>query len=342
MLIVSCADNGTGSDDNTFSGDEGKYGWLVGLSTNQYGSIFHTEDGGQTWERQGDTLTVPNTGFTSVQVYNPDVAMIAGNIADGYGTLLRTTDGGENWERIDSSAGIPAGDLYSVSFVTSNIIWAAGQNNAILVSHDGGDSWESKSDEAYAGLDISDIVAVSENNIWACGGNNDGLILHSTDGGTTWRSEGDPDSLHGHTLISLSVVNENQAWVVGHGGIVLRTTDGGDTWTGQSPVGDVILDVNGVAALDDNRVWLVMDYGNIYYSEDNGENWTQQESASSGFYLLRVCAMENGRAWISGSTHIPPMTGRLLMTDDFGDTWTPGDYGEDAGLWDVDFYGSAH
>ncbi len=85
-----------------------------------------------------------------------------------------------------------------------------------------------------------------------------------------------------------------------------------------------------------------MDYGNIYLTEDNGQNWTQQESNADGYYMLRVCAIDENKAWISGFSAYPPNNGIILCTTDGGQTWNEQDYGLDSGLWDISFVNSYH
>ena len=75
---------------------------------------------------------------------------------------------------------------------------------------------------------------------------------------------------------------------------------------------------------------------------DNGQTWTQQVSNASGYYLLRVCALDENTAWISGYTLYPPTIGIILHTIDGGQTWNEQDYGLDSGLWDIHFVDSYH
>ena len=319
------------------------FGWSVGDPDNDYGTIIHTDDGGNTWERQGNNSTIPNTSLSQIRAMNRSTAWIVGGKADGYGTILKTTNGGLTWNRIMDES-IPNADIEGIAIIDKDTVWAVGQNNTILVTHDGGESWESKSNSFYDSYALSDVVAVDENNIWICGGSvdNHGLILHSRDGGESWTQEG-KDLLSNHSLISLSIVDEDRAWAIGGGSTVMKTIDGGDTWkkVGESTFPSLI-DGNGICALDNNTVWVVLDYDNIYKTIDNGENWTQQESNSTGYYLLRVTAINETNAWVTGSSQFPPIDGVLLHTTDGGKTWNKVEYGLNSGLWDVYFVDAYH
>ncbi len=319
------------------------FGWSVGDQEDGYGTIVHTDDGGTDWDRQGDPSTIPDASLSQVRALNRSTAWIVGGKSDGYGTVLKTTDSGKTWDRIADDL-IPNSDIEGVSIIDKDTVWIAGQNNTLLFTHDGGGSWEDKSDSSYDSYTLSDIVAVDENNIWICGGSvdNHGLILHSTDGGESWTREAE-DLLRNHSLISLSVVNESQAWAIGGGSTVIKTTDGGNTW---NKVGkDVfpsLIDGNGICALDNDIVWVVLDYGNIYITNNNGENWTQQKSNASGYYLLRITAINETTAWVTGSAQFPPVDGVLLHTTDGGKTWERVDYGLNSGLWDIYFVDAYH
>lgn len=55
-----------------------------------------------------------------------------------------------------------------------------------------------------------------------------GHIVHSTDGGSTWRQAKVPVS---SDLTAVFFASELKGWAVGHDGVVLATTDGGRNWT---------------------------------------------------------------------------------------------------------------
>lgn len=328
---------GTGGDD-----DQHQIGWAVGLPSDGYGTIIYTSDSGQTWTRQGDTLSIPNVDLNSVRAIDSLTAWVVGGSSDGYGTILKTTDGGNTWVRLGEAGEIPDAGIGGISVLDENNAWIVSSDNTILFTNDGGNTWISKADPAYNSIDLSGVFAVDANNIWICGGINDGFILHSTDGGNSWISEGDTTLLEGHTLISISAANQNNAWAVGHGSVALCTSDAGVTWENKSPTPGQMVDVNGVCVLNENIIWIVMDYGNIYLTEDGGQSWTKQESNSGGYYMLRICAIDKNTAWIAGFSQFPPLKGIILHTTDGGQTWNEQNYGLDNGLWDVSFVNSYH
>lgn len=335
IFVGGCGDD---SDEKVLSG------WAVGVSVDGYGTIIHSKDGGVTWTRQGDALSVPDVNLVTVRAVDSLNVWAVGSNSDGYGTILKTTNGGKTWIRLGGPQDIPDVEINCISVLNKSNAWVVGGNNTILFTDDGGNSWTSKSDPIYDQQTLSAIVAVDANNIWICGdtGTGEGLILHSTDGGDSWTSEGDSTLLYQRGLISISAVNQNNAWTVGSKSTVLSTSDGGNTWEEKSPQSGGLSDCNGVCALDENIAWIVLDYGSIYLTKDNGQTWSHQVSNASGYYLLRICALDENTAWIAGTAQNIPFNGIILHTTDGGQTWNEQHYGLDNGLWDIHFVDSHH
>lgn len=86
-------------------------------------------------------------------------------------------------------------------------------------------------------------VAASGDGVWAAG--HDGVILHSTDGGDSWRrqraapwSADDPDPTHGVPVLDLLFTDARHGFAVGAYSLLLVTEDGGATWTARALNGD--------------------------------------------------------------------------------------------------------
>ena len=68
-------------------------GWMVG----ELGRIFHTADGGATWERQDAGTRRP---FLAMSCIDPKTAWIAGK----EGIVYATSDGGNTWRQLQSGS----------------------------------------------------------------------------------------------------------------------------------------------------------------------------------------------------------------------------------------------
>jgi photosystem II stability/assembly factor-like uncharacterized protein len=109
-----------------------QHGWIV----KDGGEIFHTTDGGQSWQQQS---VGKNKWLTSVYFKDEQHGFITGN----WGTILETTDGGEHWfGKFDENY-----DWFnSITFVNDTLGFVVGRhqdnnNGAILQTADGGHTW---------------------------------------------------------------------------------------------------------------------------------------------------------------------------------------------------------
>jgi photosystem II stability/assembly factor-like uncharacterized protein len=125
-------------------------------------------------------------------------------------------------------------------------------------------------------------------------------------------------------LQAVSAVDEDVAWVSGHGGTWARTLDGGATWTARVMADADTLQFRDVFALDADRAWLLSagsgELSRIYRTRDGGETWELQflNPEPDGFYdCLEFRDSENGIVYgdaVDGEL-------RILRTRDGGDTW---------------------
>ena len=81
---------------------------------------------------------------------------------------------------------------------------------------------------------LRNIKAVNDNVLWACG--NSGVVLKTTDGGTTWAAVTSPNA--GSTMYTIDAFDATTAWVTGTVGgtadvSIWKTTDGGASWVSQ-------------------------------------------------------------------------------------------------------------
>lgn len=300
-----------------------RFGWTVGTINNGYGTILHTKNGGETWLRQGDSLTIPKTSLADVCVIDQSNVWIAGNRSKDYGTILRTDDGGNTWIRQGAPGKIPDVDFGGITAVNNNICWVAGDSGVIMKTTDGGQTWVRQNQKNNYNLPFQMICAADENHIWAVGiGDTLGVILYSDDGGNNWTRQG-LDSLHTGNLpnafIDVHALNKDIVWTVGPGQAVY-TLDGGKTWINKpTPAGP--MHNNGVCVVNKNTVWVATDNNQIYKLTDLNGNWVQQYASDSvvSAEYMGVTAYDNKRAWIV-TTGINK-DGNILYTFDGGNTW---------------------
>lgn len=339
-LIALAVFSGCG-DSTGPSPQQGTHGWIVGDGAGNTPSIYKTSDGTE-WAAQGTDLILPACDLSSISVVDSMTAWAAGGISEGFGIVLKTTDGGATWLRMGNEQTIPSSTLCVKAF-SADAAWVGASDNAIYTTTDGGISWANVADPAYSGNSWQGISALSQSSIWICGGTqDDGVILHSSDGGVLWTSHGD-SLLSGWQMISIAAYDANNVWAVGHGFTIIKSTDGGIEWELVTP--DSLQasgnDANGITLLSPSDAWVVLDYGNIWRTSDAGENWSYQTVplGVQGFFMLRISAIDQNTAWVSGHSAYGEQVGVILHTTDGGSTWIRQDDGSLPGLWDVGFVG---
>ena len=150
------------------------------------GGVFHTFDGGESWElRSGVTESV--VGQQSIFFVDENNGWIAGSrsrssdVRGGIqfsqyltdGMVARTTDGGQTWERHDARTGR---FLWDLAFLDAQRGWAVGAFGSVVYTDDGGVKWKTQ----VTGSDqiLRSVVFTDADNGWAVG--DAGTILKYT------------------------------------------------------------------------------------------------------------------------------------------------------------------
>jgi len=196
LSVVGCADDNRDWDDNGESlwsnlPSYGPYGWAVGFSDGDYGTILHTQDGGTTWIRQGDSTQLPNAGFSDVCVIDKNILLVAGDLQpNGDYNVFKSFNGGETW----TLAG--TGNLENVTYngifaLDRRHIWIVGERGSVFYSTDVAHSWTKIEVPVEFREDVFlRVAAKSADDIWVVGDKhvNDSypVMFHTNDGGTTW------------------------------------------------------------------------------------------------------------------------------------------------------------
>ena len=136
-----------------------------------------------------------------------------------------------------------------------------------------------------------------------------GTILHSDDGGTTWKSQ---VSGTNQSLMSVSFVTAQAGWAVGHKGTILHTDDGGTTWKTQAS--GTTQHLSSVTFATAQAGWAVGDDGTILHTDGGGTTWKTQASGTNQS-LVSVSFVTAQAGWAVGDD------GTILHTDDGGTTW---------------------
>lgn len=239
------------------------------------------------------------------------------------GTAMRTTDGGETWSSVYLGISNYLTGVFFVDQSTGWIIggkssWNSPSNAIIMGTTNGGSSWTI---QYTSHEDLNGLYFTDRHNGWIVGSTNpqvenEGLILHTTDGGSHWAK----DSIFGD-LYSVKFLNQAYGFLGGSGmsanaGVIHRTTDGGKSITDYALTGDMYsaTGVPDIAWADSNRGFCVT--GELVFNTTNaGANWKQVFSyQESGRYLNHVSYL-GGSSWLVSSSSV------IFKTTDDGNSW---------------------
>lgn len=241
-------------------------GWMVG----ELGRIFHTSDGGRTWERQDARTKRP---FLAVSCVDARTAWIAGKEGIVYGTR----DAGATWTQSPTGS---TRHIFTLQFSTPERGHGAGDFGAMVHTEDGGRSWivqqvpsavQLPANAIDIGVDPGDVnlYALSygdPDHVWLAG--EFGIVMASVDGGRTWQQQ--PSAVD-TTLFGMHFVDARHGWAVGSDSVIVRTEDGGATWVTQhSPTRDRPLYDVFIAG---RTGWIVGEAGTVLKTTDGGNNW---------------------------------------------------------------------
>jgi photosystem II stability/assembly factor-like uncharacterized protein len=173
------------------------------------------------------------------------------------------------------------------------------------------------------------LSVVNDRVIWASGTR--GTVIHSVDGGATWRV----DSIPGAATMDLRAIhapNPLVAHVAATAGRIWRTTDGGKTWSLRYQSADTTMFLDAITFFDNDRGMALGDpIGGrfvILVTTDAGATWAEAPAAS------RPAALDGEAAFAASGTSLVVSgtrfgwlgTGgtvaRVFRTVDSARTWT--------------------
>jgi len=190
------------------------------------GLILRTIDG-QPWSRLN--VGLPNQDLNDIDFFCDANGVCTGWAVGATGTVMKITNPEEeppsledqtNAAREANGAQKP---LYGVCAVYSDIVWAVGDNETIIVSSDGGDAWsainieELDTDVQLRAVDFATPM------VGCIAGKKHSAVLttllRTTDGGASWTSMAKGA---GRDLYDVFVIDICDGWAVGEDGIIMH------------------------------------------------------------------------------------------------------------------------
>jgi photosystem II stability/assembly factor-like uncharacterized protein len=287
-----------GSQLNGLRFTDAQHGFALGLG----GVLLRTDDGGATWASH--TVAPNGQSLTSIACNPSGVCLLT----TGGGTeLIRTTGLGDAPGAVVTPSSDP---IRAVGFASPQRVVALGERGTTVVSEDSGVTFAPIGGR-IAGSFWALRVGGAPGTAYAPGA--DGKLAKTSDGGRTWRTEGNvPTSAD---LLDVAVPTATDGYALDVDGGLFHTTSGGRSWetlgTGSTRRPRAVL------APDADTVLVVGPRG-IRRSVDAGETFKQVTSRA----VLRTQLAGVATAG-AGSAIFAWGPSALVRSTNRGRTWTP-------------------
>ncbi len=285
-------------------------GWAVG----DVGVIWHTIDGGRTWERQPSGVRASLRGL---HFLNPYTGWVVGREelphgGGSTGVLLFTADGGLTWHSAGEYA-LPG--LNAVRFLDNRTGYVAGDGTdqfptGIFTTTDSGRTWKPVPGPrcpSWLAMDFRDGRTGALAGTWS-------RLAALRDGRL---AAADVDVFSGRKLGGLQIIKD-RAVAVGQGGLVFLSETAGLRWGyADLPLATEVRanwDFHAVYARG-THLWVAGRPGSkILHSADAGRKWEVQTTGQP-LPLHGLFFIDERRGWAVGEF------GTVLKTEDGGKTW---------------------
>ena len=321
-------------------------GWAAG----QANTIFHTTDGGDTWQPESGGVPAQNLTWSGLAAVGTAGAVLGGTD----GAVSYSTGDGTWWPAFQTVGALApplldsnADELSQVATADANDAWATittwSGGMGLAHTSDGGATW------SVSGVTLpnppADLQFVDALHGWAASSH--GAILRTTDGGQSWQETDVPpgewpaclsfiDDQQGFCQtnklykttdggqswqeisdesggdVDLQFVDAQHGWFT-WSAFVARTTDGGATWA--RPSVSSLGQITAIRMADTLHGWIVGPNGAVHHSTDGGVTWSAQASGLSGD-LDSIDCVNAQTAWVAGK-------GSYAWTTNGGATWNP-------------------
>lgn len=202
-----------------------------------------------------------------------------------------------------------AKSLYLGIATNKSKVVAVGERGHVATSTDYGSTWQQA--ENVPTKSTLTAISIVRDNIWAVG--HDTVIIHSSDAGKTWEVQFE-DKERQMPLLDVLFANESDGFAIGAYGTYLTTNDGGKNWNDSLISEEQDFHLNKIIRVDEFKYFVVAEAGNAYRSFDAGKIWESIELPYPGSMF--------GAASFNNQIITYGLRGNVLVTDDFGDTFT--------------------
>ena len=212
----------------------------------------------------------------------------------------------------------------------TNKIIAVGDNSTVMISQDGGDTWNVTHNPANIPNYFDCVSACFLDSQVGFIGTDYEKILKTTDAGVNWEVVYSIDSCSSFNRINdFAFINDTIGFAVGNYGLLLKTTDGGESWVPvQTPAQFDLLAIEftnvniGIAV----GSWIWGQVGMMIKTNDSGNSWQMvqinfQTSNYSARYFDLYFFDEDTGLMTGLDDFTTNMYGYIFKTDNGGESW---------------------
>lgn len=186
---------------------------------------------------------------------------------------------------------------------------AAGtRSGAVLVSSDGGRSWNRQpisGPSSITGMDVCPdgrFIAIDfYRKVWTA----DAQL-------SAWTAQ--PLEAP-HTALAVHCDRQGRWWVAGSGALIVRSDDQGKTWAKTDLQED--LQITTLQMVDELNGFATGEFGTVVVTTDGGHTWAKRGALPAEFYPYAALFVSASEGWVSG------LAGQVVHTTDGGLNWAP-------------------
>jgi photosystem II stability/assembly factor-like uncharacterized protein len=343
-------------------------------------AVYRTLDGGKTWTQ---------LRLSSHNNENVSAVGIVGDRLIAVGEHDYVVESDRAWAACESkSTGSQCNDcdcLFTASYINTHYRlldvfftdamngWTVGSRSygvshdgqVILHTADGGATWDTQytdapPDSLFSAYRLTGVYFSDPQTGWAVGASayfhegesysHRGAILHTADGGKTWKQQGlelyrgvGEQTDRDREFVDVHFLDNREGWALARSRypddtvVLAHTTDAGEHWTWvNTGVKGVLFERQGKLAFTDaQHGWVAAGQGLVLHTEDGGAHWSKQEmdcgSSSCNFGLYALDIPDGSHGAIAGEF--------CFHTPDGGAHWSMLDLPYHVNFFDVQLIG---
>lgn len=252
--------------------------------------LLRSEDRGATWT---EVESFPLSSGYALDTDHEGRVVVATDLSE----IAVSLDSGDTWQVHDLRAG-PGSQFQSVAVsADGTTIAAAGHNDYLYTSTDGGATWVRRYLREDQAITSSNFVRLSSSGttIVANRSISSTSICVSTDGGETWTFRQAPS----HSSRMFTMTGDASTMVLAGRNAIWVSEDFGASWRETSRPGNGILAIS--LSADGSTMRATLDSGQAFVSRDGGTTWSF-EGTLDAFDLTRIVSSADGSVAVASGT----------------------------------------